>query len=154
MTNSIGIRRAERGDMAACAGILNRWIDTTSWMPRIHSHADVERFYSDTVVAERTVLLAERDSEVAGFLALSADSYVTALYIDAPHRGAGIGARLMDSAKDLSPEELSLWTFEQNQSAQRFYERQGFQAVRCTNGDNEERLPDILYRWQSKEIQA
>ncbi|QRY67895.1 GNAT family N-acetyltransferase [Ensifer sp. PDNC004] len=154
MTNSIGIRRAERTDMAACAGILNRWIDATAWMPRVHEHADVERYYAETVFAERTVFLAEEDGEIAGFLSLSDDRHVTALYIDERHRGAGIGARLIDTAKAMSPDELSLWTFENNRDAQRFYEHQGFEAVRRTDGDNEEQLPDILYRWRGREVRA
>ncbi len=154
MTNSVEIRRAERGDMTACAGILNRWIDATPWMPRVHDHADVERFYADTVFAERTVLLAENDGTIAGFLSLAADNHVTALYIDASDRGSGIGTRLIEAAKALSPDELSLWTFEHNREAQRFYERQGFQAVSRTDGDNEEQLPDILYRWRAREMQA
>ncbi|MBD9648233.1 GNAT family N-acetyltransferase [Ensifer sp. ENS09] len=154
MTNSIGIRRAERTDMAACAGILNRWIDATAWMPRVHEHADVERYYAETVFAERTVFLAEEDGEIAGFLSLSDDRHVTALYIDERHRGAGIGARLIDTAKAMSPDELSLWTFENNRDAQRFYEHQGFKAVRRTDGDNEEQLPDILYRWRGREVRA
>ncbi|MBD9625653.1 MULTISPECIES: GNAT family N-acetyltransferase [Ensifer] len=154
MTNSIGIRRAEQTDMAACAGILNRWIDATAWMPRVHEHADVERYYAETVFAERIVLLAEDDGEIAGFLSLSDDHHVTALYIDEWHRGAGIGARLIDSAKAMSPDELSLWTFEHNRDAQRFYEHQGFEAVRRTDGDNEEQLPDILYRWRGRKVRA
>jgi len=154
MTNSVEIRRAERDDMTACAGIFNRWIDATPWMPRVHDHADVERFYADTVFAERTVLLAENDGTIAGFLSLSSDGHVTALYIDASHRGSGIGSQLIEAAKALSPDELSLWTFEHNREAQRFYEHQGFQAVSRTDGDNEERLPDILYRWRTKEMQA
>jgi len=154
MTNSAVIRPAERTDMAACAGILNRWIDATPWMPRVHDHADVERYYADIVFAERRVIVAERKNDVAGFLALSDDRYVTALYIDAPHRGVGIGSQLVDAAKDLSPEELNLWTFEHNRDAQRFYQHQGFEVVRRTDGDNEEKLPDILYRWQAREMQA
>ncbi|MBK5568575.1 N-acetyltransferase family protein [Ensifer sp. 2YAB10] len=154
MTNSIGIRRAERDDMAACAGILNRWIDATPWMPRVHDHADVERYYAETVFAERTVILAEEDGEIAGFLSLSDDHHVTALYIDKRHRGAGIGARLIATAKAMSPDELSLWTFEHNRDAQRFYEHQGFEAVRWTDGDNEEHLPDILYRWRGREVRV
>ncbi|WP_077960024.1 GNAT family N-acetyltransferase [Ensifer adhaerens] len=154
MTNSVAIRRAERTDMAACAGILNRWIDATPWMPRVHDHDDVERYYTETVFAERTVLLAEEDGDIAGFLSLSNDNYVTALYIDERHRGAGIGARLIDIAKTISPDELSLWTFEHNRDARRFYEHQGFEAVRRTDGDNEEQLPDILYRWQAREMRA
>ncbi|WDZ75725.1 GNAT family N-acetyltransferase [Ensifer adhaerens] len=154
MTNSAVIRPAERTDMAACAGILNRWIDATPWMPRVHDHADVEHYYADTVFAERRVLLAEDAGKIAGFLSLSDDHHVTALYVDASHRGAGIGTRLIEAAKALSPDELSLWTFEHNREAQLFYEHQGFEVVRRTDGDNEEQLPDILYRWRTKEIQA
>ncbi|MEI2300647.1 GNAT family N-acetyltransferase [Ensifer sp. MJa1] len=154
MRNSVAIRRAEHGDMAACAGILNRWIDATAWMPRVHDHADVERYFAETVFAERRVIVAERTADIAGFLALSDDSFVTALFIDGPHRGAGIGTKLVERAKELSPEELSLWTFEHNRPAQRFYEHQGFEAIRRTYGDNEENLPDILYRWRAREMQA
>ncbi|HEV7317027.1 MAG TPA: GNAT family N-acetyltransferase [Ensifer sp.] len=154
MTNSAVIRPAERTDMAACAGILNRWIDATAWMPRVHDHADVERYYVETVFAERRVIVAEQMNDVAGFLVLSDDRFVTALYIDAPHRGSGIGSRLVDVAKNLSPDELNLWTFENNHAAQRFYESQGFEVVRRTDGDNEEQLPDVLYRWRAGEIEA
>lgn len=134
--------------MRACADILNRWIDATAWMPRIHDHADVERYYRDTVFPERTVFVAERDERIAGFMALSSDHYVTALYIDTPDRGIGIGRDLLGTAKTLSPRELNLWTFEANGDAQRFYENQGFSALRRTDGDNEESLPDILYHWR------
>lgn len=144
-------RLATHGDMSACADILNRWIDATAWMPRIHDHADVERYYRETVFSERTVIVAERDERIAGFMALSSDHHVTALYIDTPDRGMGIGRDLLGAAKNLSPRELSLWTFEANGNAQRFYESQGFSAVRRTDGDNEESLPDILYHWRGAE---
>lgn len=144
-------RPATHGDMSACTDILNRWIDATPWMPRIHDHADVARYYRETVFPERTVIVAERDSRIAGFMALSSDHYVTALYIDTPDRGVGVGRDLLGTAKTLSPQELNLWTFVANDKAQRFYERQGFSAVRRTDGDNEESLPDILYHWRGAE---
>ncbi|KOF21122.1 GCN5 family acetyltransferase [Ensifer adhaerens] len=145
-------RAAARADMSACADILNRWIDATPWMPRIHEHADVERFYVGTVFLERTVVVAERDDRIAGFMALSSDHYVTALYVDDACRGTGVGSDLLKTAKSLSASELNLWTFEANTHAQRFYERQGFSAVRRTDGDNEEGLPDILYHWRGAEV--
>jgi ribosomal protein S18 acetylase RimI-like enzyme len=137
--------------MRACADILNRWIDATAWMPRIHDRADVERYYRETVFPERTAIVAERDDRIAGFMALASDHYVTALYIDAPDRGMGVGRDLLSTAKTLSPQELNLWTFEANARAQRFYESQGFSVVRRTDGDNEESLPDILYHWRGAE---
>ncbi|RDL50548.1 putative N-acetyltransferase YjaB [Ensifer sp. M14] len=144
-------RPATQGDMRACTDILNRWIDATAWMPRIHDRADVERYYRETVFPERTVIVAERDDRIAGFMALASDHYVTALYIDAPDRGMGVGRDLLSTAKTLSQQELNLWTFEANARAQRFYEGQGFSVVRRTDGDNEESLPDILYHWRGAE---
>jgi Uma2 family endonuclease len=43
--------------------------------------------------------------------------------------------------------ELRLWTFQRNAAARAFYQAHGFVAQRMTGGDNEEREPDVLYRW-------
>ncbi len=43
---------------------------------------------------------------------------------------------------------LERWCFEANAGARRFYERNGFRALRHTDGaGNEEKMPDILYGW-------
>jgi putative acetyltransferase len=44
-------------------------------------------------------------------------------------------------------DRLSLWTFQANEGARRFYAREGFAEVRMTEGDNEEGLPDVLLEW-------
>ena len=55
---------------------------------------------------------------------------------------------LLEQAK-AGADELSLWTFQQNLRARLFYERHGFSVVTETDGaDNEEKLPDVLYRWR------
>ncbi|APG92096.1 hypothetical protein SAMCFNEI73_Ch2823 [Sinorhizobium americanum] len=135
-------------DMKACADIFNRWVDATVWMPRIHAPEDVERHYRETLFANGTVIIAESQGEIAGFLALAEERFVSALYLDPSHRGAGIGAALLSEAKRRAKGELKLWTFAENARAQRFYQRQGFVPIRRTSGDNEEGLPDILYLWR------
>jgi RimJ/RimL family protein N-acetyltransferase len=41
---------------------------------------------------------------------------------------------------------IRLYTFQQNNGARQFYERNGFSPVRCSDGAaNEERCPDVLY---------
>ncbi|MCF8469656.1 MAG: hypothetical protein K9G30_02600 [Parvibaculum sp.] len=46
------------------------------------------------------------------------------------------------------PQGFSLWTFQANLGARRFYERHGLNEARRTGGtENEEKLPDILYEW-------
>jgi GNAT superfamily N-acetyltransferase len=70
------------------------------------------------------------------------------LYVDPPTQGHGLGSRLVDLAKQCYPVGLQLWTFQINATAQRFYERHGFVVVDRTDGSgNEEREPDIRYRW-------
>lgn len=149
MNKTTIIRDAEKADMPACAAILNAWIDETEWMPRVHDHEDVERYYSDVVFQERQVKIADVDGKVCAFMALSNDAYVTALYVGSRHRRDRLGKSLLDHAKTLYPEQLNLWTFDENKDAQRFYHRENFVEVRRTGGDNEENLPDILFRWDS-----
>jgi GNAT superfamily N-acetyltransferase len=142
------LRRAGPEDAAACAAILNDWIDATDWMPRVHPPDDVVLYYRDHVLATNEVMVAERGGAVAGFLALGAGGFVSALYLAPEARGRGVGAALVGAAKARCPGGLTLWTFVANEPARRFYARQGFVEVRRTDGDNEERLPDVLLAWR------
>jgi GNAT superfamily N-acetyltransferase len=142
-------RPARLEDMGACAAILNRWIDDTPWMPRLHERAAVERHYRETIFGERDIYISELEGAVAGFIALSSDHHVTALYLDRPMRGKGCGKALLDLAKQKHPGGLQLWTFEANADARRFYAREGFSEIRRSDGDNEEGLPDVLLQWRT-----
>jgi hypothetical protein len=51
-------------------------------------------------------------------------------------------------AKELRPSGLTLWTFQRNARARRFYEERGFVASDFTEGSrNEESESDVLYAW-------
>jgi putative acetyltransferase len=76
-----------------------------------------------------------------------ADGWVDQLYVDPQWTGRGLGSALIGLAKELRPERLDLWTFQSNIAARRFYERHGFVAIDVTDGENEERAPDVHYRW-------
>ncbi len=141
------IRPATIDDVPACATILNQWIDATPWMPRVHSPADVERHYRDHVLSAHRVMVAETDGQVCGFLALTHEGLVSALYISARTRRQGVGKALLDHAKAARPQGVTLWTFVANSDARRFYDREGFTEVRRTASDNEEGLPDVLMAW-------
>jgi GNAT superfamily N-acetyltransferase len=142
------LRPAGPDDAAACAAILNGWIDATDWMPRVHPHDDVAEYYRDRVLATCEVTVAEWGGAVAGFLALNANGFVSALYLAPEARGRGVGEALVSAAKRRCPAGLTLWSFLANGPARRFYARQGFVEVRRTDGDNEERLPDVLLAWR------
>ena len=143
---SVTIRPATPADAPACAAILNAWIDATPWMPRVHPHEDVERHYREFVFQKRKVTVAV-DAAPIGYLALDAEEgFITSFFLKAEARGAGVGKRLLDNAK-AGAEMLQLWTFVENEGARRFYKREGFAEADRSDGDNEEGLPDILYRW-------
>ncbi|HET7923886.1 MAG TPA: hypothetical protein VFL30_03255, partial [Rhodanobacteraceae bacterium] len=56
---------------------------------------------------------------------------------------------LLATAKERRPHGFTLWVFQQNGRARRFYERHGLRCVELTDGrQNEERMPDALYEWR------
>jgi GNAT superfamily N-acetyltransferase len=144
MTEPLEVRPARPDDAAACALILNDWIDATEWMPRSRSRETVREHYRDWVFKERAVFVI--GNPVSAYIALSQDHFITSLYCAQP--GAGRGKALLDYAKGLRP-RLSLWTFVANTGARRFYVRESFVELRRTAGENEENLPDLLYRWDA-----
>ena len=63
--------------------------------------------------------------------------------------GSGAGTQLIEAAKESGAAALELWCFQANTRGRRFYEARGFRAVRFTDGThNEERTPDVRYRWE------
>ena len=71
------------------------------------------------------------------------------LYVDPAATGRGIGGALLEHAMALRPSGLTLWTFQSNLGARRFYEAHGFVPIAMTGGDNEEGAPDVCYQWPS-----
>jgi ribosomal protein S18 acetylase RimI-like enzyme len=150
MSTSVRIRAARSQDIAACASILNEWIDETDWMPRVHTREAVEQFYRDVVFQERKLFVAEMEGKISGLMALTSDAMVSALYVGRTFRRRGIGSHLVNRAKRELGDVVSLWTFQANTGAQTFYSAHGFREINRTDGDNEEGLPDILMEWQAE----
>jgi ribosomal protein S18 acetylase RimI-like enzyme len=142
------LRAARTQDMAACAAILNDWIDDTDWMPRVHSHDDVVRHYQTVVASERKSFVVIAGNKIVGMMTVTIDDRVTALYVSRTYRGQGVGRLLLDRAKRDADTTVTLWTFQKNTAAQAFYVREGFVEINRTDGDNEEGLPDLLMEWR------
>lgn len=103
--------------------------------------------FRNHIAARCDVFVAGRARDVLGYLALDG-SYVNRLYVDPPYQGQGIGRRLIEHARALSPAGLELHTHQQNEAACAFYQRLGFVAVRYGVSPAPESAPDVEYHWR------
>ncbi|MBV9354996.1 MAG: GNAT family N-acetyltransferase [Chloroflexi bacterium] len=94
-------------------------------------------------VASAEVWVADAEGQVVGMLVL-AEHHIAHLYVAPTHQHQGIGGRLVDQAKLLSPTRLDLITAERNLAARRFYEGHGFFAIGRTG---EPTRADLRYEW-------
>jgi ribosomal protein S18 acetylase RimI-like enzyme len=85
------------------------------------------------VLLREDVLVAEADRIVVGFIALLCD-HIDHLYIAPAYQHRRIGDKLLAIAKELHPDGLTLWTFQRNARARRFYEARSFVASEFTDG--------------------
>ena len=116
------------------------------WLKGLHTPAEDRAFYRARVFSSCEVWGAELEGRLLGIIAFRAD-WVDQLYVLPDAQRHGIGSDLLGIAQSAFP-ALHLWTFQRNAAARRFYEAQGFIALRETDGSgNEEREPDVLYRW-------
>lgn len=138
---------ATPADAPAIANILTGWIAATPWMPRVHSRAS-EKEFARLLVDRGWTQVARDGGRTFGFLSRDG-SEVHALYLSPAARGQGIGKALLDDAKTVSP-QLSLYSFQANEGACRFYLREGFTEEFRTDGvGNDEHLPDVRFSWRA-----
>ncbi|WP_234392797.1 MULTISPECIES: GNAT family N-acetyltransferase [Actinomycetes] len=142
------LRRATAADARDLADVwLRSFSAALPTVRRAHDDEAVRWWFANIVVPQQETWVAVVESTVVGLLVLEG-AELSQLYLDPPRRGHGIGDRLVDLAKQLRPDGLTLWTFQINEPAQRFYRRHGFAAVEYTDGQrNEEGEPDVRYVW-------
>ena len=150
----MSLRRATLDDMPALARLHRRTVEISlPFVPRLHTPEEDAWWFSERLYPTNQVWLTEDAEGPVGYIAFRPD-FIEHLFIRPESQGARLGVVLLDKAK-AETGELSLWTFQQNLRARRFYERHGFCVVKETDGgDNEEKLPDVLYRWRRGETGA
>jgi GNAT superfamily N-acetyltransferase len=140
-------RRATPADGDAVARIFREAFTGLGFLPTLHTPEEDRAFFG-RLVAEDEVWVAEQDGAPVAFVALSGD-VLSHLYVLPAAQGGGVGTRLLALAQERRPDGFTLWTFQRNEGARRFYERHGLRLVRLTDGSgNEEREPDALYSWR------
>ncbi len=145
---AVALRELEWDDMAAASAVLRAaFDDRLPWLAGLHTPEEDRAFFQGPLFDTCRVCGAV-DGGLVGVIAFR-EGWVDQLYVLPRWQRQGVGAALLGLAKAAWP-RLSLWTFQRNAPARRFYERHGFAAIEETDGrGNEEREPDVLYRWDS-----
>jgi GNAT superfamily N-acetyltransferase len=103
-------------------------------------------FFLTTVVPNCDVWVAESEDKLVGFIALD-DDLIDLLFVDVGNQGRGIGTALVEKAKNLSPDKLRAYTFQKNQAARKFFEKNGFVEIGFGVSPPPEDEPDVELLW-------
>lgn len=134
--------------------LVRMWRDSFEQAVRVvdpHPLDEQLRYLEEKVVPENQVLVV-LDKDGSGVIAFMASTpeMISQLYVHVNHQHRGIGSMLVSLAKQRSRGRLRLFTFTVNESAQRFYERQGFKVI--GHGFEEHwQLEDHEYEWSAPE---
>ena len=136
-------RRGSIDEASRCALILNKWVGTTTWMPRLYSENELLKMIEEAIPFRELWVIG---NPASAYVSFNKDLLqVVALYSDKP--GKGYGKILLDKVKE-GREYIQLWSHSANVPAQRFYHREGFkEAAYKENGDDG--IPEIQFEWHS-----
>lgn len=84
-----------------------------------------ERWRKD-LVPKASIVVAEADGALTGFVTIDGEGYLDQLVVDPDRWGSDAARLLVDEAKRLSPNGITLLVNKDNARAIRFYERNGF----------------------------
>jgi putative acetyltransferase len=127
MNQSFTLRRYRPDDEDAAMAL---WLKT--WQqayPSIDFAARVpwwrERWRNE-LVPDAAIIVAEEGLALVGFVTIDAHAYLDQLVVAPEHWGSKLADALVDEAKRLSPDTITLLVNDDNARAIRFYERNGF----------------------------
>ena len=135
--------RGSEDDDSRCAEILNKWVETTTWMPRLYSKNELLKMIEEAIPLRELWVIG---NPALAYVSFNNDlSQVVALYSDKP--GRGYGKVLLDKVKE-GREYIQLWSHSANESAHRFYHREGFKAA-AYKEKGDDGISDIQFEWYS-----
>lgn len=137
------IRPMKFGDLDQIAGI---WLDSN-----ITAHNFLpKKYWEDQFpwvkhqIAQAQVFVAEEAGKIEGFIGLDGDE-IEGLFVRAEARGRGVGSSLLNNTKNYH-RHLSLYAYQKNQPAVRFYQAQGFKIAKAGE-DPDTGESDYLMIW-------
>ncbi|ACV09324.1 GNAT family N-acetyltransferase [Jonesia denitrificans] len=163
--SQITVRHAQHSDASAIARIhIMSWRQAYSgYISNDYlDQLDVderENMWRDVLAMEDTTVFLAENGRVLGFASIGAakdedaepgDLQLYTMYLDPEAWGLGVAKELMHHADSLIPEghAMTLWVFEKNDRARRFYERHGFthDGVERIENYGDDYLTSLRYR--------
>jgi putative acetyltransferase len=111
---------------AAIALWLRTWQQAYPTIDFAHRLAWWRERWRDQLVPKAAIIVAEQQRELVGFVTIDTSGYLDQLVVAPDHWGSEVAKELLDEAKRLSPEGITLLVNTDNVRAIRFYERNGF----------------------------
>jgi GNAT superfamily N-acetyltransferase len=147
---AIEIRKATASDVAEVAELfIASQADALPFLAALHTPQETRGFIANQVFPLSEMWLALEAGRIVGMMAL-VGTHIDHLYLQPGHYRRGIGTLLLNKAKELSPQKLTLYAFAVNTRARAFYEHHGFAPIEFGDGSaNEAGEPDVLYEWRS-----
>ena len=128
-------------DALRCAEIVNNWVETTKWMPRLYSKQELLEMIEEAI-PQREIWVVGKP--VSCYISFNKElSQVVALYSDKP--GKGYGKVLLDKVKK-GRKYIHLWSHSANEAAHRFYYREGFKDV-AYKEKGDDGISEIKFEW-------
>ena len=138
------LRRATIDDASACASIVNDWIEKTVEMPCLFNKHELTEMISNAIPLREVWVIGQ---PINGYISYNTDSsQIYALYVN--KKGEGHGKILLDQIKS-DHKYLQLWSHEFNNSAHKFYKREGFK-FKNRKDRGSDGIPELQFEWIEK----
>jgi putative acetyltransferase len=143
------LRQLELEDMDRAAAVHRAAFDhALSTLAGLRTPEEDRWFFRERIFTTCELWGYFDNQELVGIIAFR-EGWIDQLYVLPSLQRRGIGTALLRIAQSRFP-SLSLWTFQRNRAACRFYEKHGFILVKKTDGSaNEMNEPEAMYRWPS-----
>ena len=138
------LRRATIDDASACALIVDDWIEKTVEMPRLFDKHKLTEMIRNAIPLREVWVIGQ---PINRYISYNPDLLqISALYVI--RRGEGTGKILLDQVKS-DGKYLQLWIHEFNNSAHKFYKREGFK-FKNRKDYGSDGIPELQFEWIGK----
>ncbi len=138
------LRRATIDDASAYALIVNDWIEKTVEMPHLSNKHKLTEMIRNAIPLREVWVIGQ---PINGYIPYNSDSsQISALYVN--KKGEGHGRILLDQMKS-DHKYLQLWSHEFNNSAHKFYKREGFK-FKNRKDRGLDGIPELQFEWIEK----